>query len=357
VRQNPLLTPVLGLALVIGTGWLLVAGRGILIPIVMAVLSVYVLSSAAEWLARVPPLSRLPMGLLRAVCLLLFAVLIYFLSVVVGATVQEIVDRAPEYQQNIAALLRGLEDRLGLPPNSIFDQAVNATVGAIDAREFALAILGGATSAGASAFMVLIYAGFLFAEQARFREKISAALPDPDRAEAAMDTVTDINDRIGEYLAVKTLVNVILGSGCLAVMLALDTDFALFWAIVIGLANYVPYVGSYVGVAGPVLLSIAQTGSIAYTLLLAALLTAMQVLVGNLIEPKLLGRQLNLSPFVVIVSLALWSSLWGVAGALLAVPLTSVVAIVLARFDTTRPLSYLLAERVDLATRENAREP
>lgn len=346
MRDAPLLNAVLALALVIGVGWLLVVGRPVLLPIVMAVISVYILTSGVEWLKRFPVISGLPDALLRATVLGLFALVLYAFSVVVSATVKDIVNRAPVYQENLNALLAGIEDAFGLPPNSILDEAVSATLGAIDLRAFILTLLGGATTAGATAFLVVIYAGFLLAEQGRFRAKVMAALPNPQEARASLETISEVNRLIGEYLAVKTLINVILGLLCLVIMLALGTDFALFWAIMIGLANYIPYVGSWIGVIFPVALTIAQTGSIPQTLLLAALLTSAQILVGNIIEPRLVGRQLNLSPFVVIVALALWTSLWGVAGAILAVPLTSMLAIILARFPATRPITILLADQV-----------
>lgn len=352
MKGAPLLNLVLTLALVIGVGWLLVIGRSVLLPIVMAVISVYVLSSAVSWLRSVHGLSALPVALLRVVVLGIFALVLYGLSIVVAATVEDIIARAPAYQANLAQLLSRVEESFELEPNSILDEFVGATMGAIDIRALVVRLLGGATSAGATAFVVIIYAGFLLAEQSRMPAKVAAALPDPDRARAAMETITDINQRIGEYLTIKTLINVILGTICLGIMLALGTDFALFWAIMIALANYIPYVGSWIGVIFPVALSVAQTGSFMQAIVLAALLTTAQVIVGSVVEPRLVGRQLNLSPFVVIVALAVWSSLWGVAGAVLAVPLTSMIAIILGRFPETQPFAVLLADRVTPADAE-----
>ncbi|MEO1679037.1 MAG: AI-2E family transporter [Pseudomonadota bacterium] len=354
MKDAPLLNLVLAMALVIGGGWLLVIGRPVLLPIMLAVISVYILTSAVDWMRRFPLISALPNGVLRAVVLGLFALVLYAFSVVVASTVEEMTARAPAYQTNLNTLLGQIEESFGLPPQSILDEAVKATVGSIDVRAVVLALLGSATTAGATAFLIVIYSGFLLAEQARFPAKIAAAFPEADRARAMLDTVVDVNRLIGEYLAVKTLVNVILGAACLAIMVALGTDFALFWAIIIGLANYIPYVGSWIGVVFPVVLSIAQTGSLLQTLILAACLTAAQIAVGNVVEPRLIGKQLNLSPFVVIAALAIWSSLWGIPGAVLAVPLTSMLAIILARFPQTRPISLLLADRV---MPDTARDP
>ena len=150
------------------------------------------------------------------------------------------------------------------------------------------------------------------------------------------------------YLAVKTLINVILGVISYAIMWAMDIDFALFWAVLIALFNYIPYVGSLLAVMLPVALSLAQFASVPTTLLLAALLTIAQVYTGNVMEPRMFSRQLNLSAFVILVALSLWTALWGLAGAILAVPLTSVMAIVFAAFPETRFIAVLLADHIEM---------
>jgi len=201
-------------------------------------------------------------------------------------------------------------------------------------------------------FLVVIYAGFLMAERGTFQRKVSVALKDEAQAAKAMRVLTDINAQISQYLAVKTLINVILGSISFAILWLLGVDFALFWAIVIALLNYIPYVGSYLGVAFPVILSLGQFASIQTTLLVLALLVAAQTWVGNVLEPRWIGRQLNMSPFVVLVALSVWGAIWGIPGAILAIPMTSILIIVTSSFDSTRFIAILLSEKA-----ENADDP
>jgi predicted PurR-regulated permease PerM len=104
----------------------------------------------------------------------------------------------------------------------------------------------------------------------------------------------------------------------------------------------------------PVILSLAQFASISTTLMLAVLLTAAQMWVGNFLEPRMIGRGLNMSPFVVITALSLWTGLWGLPGAILAIPLTSMIAIILGGFEGTRFIAVLLSERVDTSIEEAA---
>jgi AI-2 transport protein TqsA len=135
------------------------------------------------------------------------------------------------------------------------------------------------------------------------------------------------------------------------ILWGMGVDFALFWAVVIGLFNYIPYVGSIVGVALPVILSVAQFGSLGTTALLGTLLIAAQTYVGNILEPRVIGRQLNLSPFVVLVALSVWSSVWGLPGAILAIPMTSMMAIICGAFGPTRFVAVLLADRSETEER------
>lgn len=126
-------------------------------------------------------------------------------------------------------------------------------------------------------FLVGIYASFLMAERHTLPEKLSRIFRTPQEAERAARIVAQINDGIGGYLATKTLLNVVVGAMSYVVLLLFGVDFALLWALIIGPLGYIPYIGSYVGVAFPVLLSLAQFGSIGTTLLLAAVLTVIQL--------------------------------------------------------------------------------
>ncbi|MDW4496675.1 AI-2E family transporter [Sulfitobacter sp. D35] len=347
MKDAPLLNVVLVLALAIMIGWLMAIGRSVILPIVMALIAVYVLHSASAAISRLPGFKVLPLMVLRAAVLVAFAGVLFAAATVISSTVREILQVAPAYEANLLAMIDGLSARLNLDAQDVWDRVEAATIGRIDLDGLVLALLGGFSSVGGVVFLVVLYVAFLMGERRSFERRIHAAMPGAARGESMLTLLRKINANIGAYLAVKTLINLILGTISFLIMYALDVDFALFWAIVIGLLNYIPYVGSYLGVAFPVILSLGQFGDWTYSLLILAALSAAQFVVGNVLEPKLIGRQMNLSPFVVLVALAVWGTLWGVPGAILAVPMTSVIAIVLSEFEATRPIVTLLANRVD----------
>jgi predicted PurR-regulated permease PerM len=342
----PLLNLVLVLALVLMAGWLLVIGQAILLPIILAVIAVYVLTTAAAALGRVPGIRRLPAVVLHALVLLAFTLAVVALALVVSVTLDELTAAMPRYQQNLETLAAKIADFGGLE-SPTWDDIVEATLGSMNLQAILLRVLGGLSSFGLTVFLVVVYAGFLIVERRRFPAKLAAAFPMGDRAELTGRILRDANQKIGDYLAIKTGINIVLGVLSFAILWAMGVDFALFWAVVIGLFNYIPYVGSIVGVALPVILSLAQFGSLGTTAVLGALLIAAQTYVGNILEPRVIGKQLNLSPFVVLVALSVWSSLWGLPGAILAIPLTSMIAILCNAFPSSRFVARLLANEIE----------
>jgi AI-2 transport protein TqsA len=332
--------------LAILTGWLLVVGKGIILPIFAAVIAVYVLTEAADAMGRLPVLRRLPSSLRRVLVLVAFTLCLVGLGFVVTRTVDELVIQAPTYKANLQAMAAKLLGLFGIESLPSWEDIRGATIDKLDLKEMLVGVLGSVTSFGSGIFLVVVYAFFLIAERGSLADKLAAAFPQGDQAGRTARLIDDINRRIGDYLAVKTLINVILGVVSCLIMLLMGLDFAVFWAVLIALGNYIPYVGT-LAVLFPILFSLAQFGSLTTALILAALLTLAQLLSDNVLEPKLVARQLNLSPFVTVVALSVWSALWGLPGAILAIPLTSMLAIIFAAFPATRFLAVLLAERVD----------
>lgn len=331
------------LNVILAIGLILVIGRGILLPIVLAIIAVYVLTTAAEALGRVPVLGKLPLALRHGLVLLGFTLAVVALALVVSVTLNQLVAVIPRYQDNLEALAAKLA-ALGGIENGSLAGIIEAALERLNLQAILLRLLGSLTSFGLTVFLVIVYAGFLMAERGRLPDKLAAAFPQRDQAELTARLLQDANRKIGDYLTIKTGINLFLGAVSFVILWAMGVDFALFWAVVIGLLNYIPYVGSFAGVALPVLLSLAQFGSLGTTAVLAALLIATQAFVGHIVEPRVIGRQLNLSPFVVLGALSIWSAIWGLPGAILAIPLTAMFAIICAAFEPTRFVAVLLAD-------------
>lgn len=341
---------VFGIALALMIGYVLHLGRGIIIPIVASVLVVYIILGVAKFLDRLPvvgPLIPRPLRYLSAI-LLIGLIMSALISLLIN-NLNQVIAVAPQYQESLLAMIQRAAEAVGIEEEPTWETIRTEVFGQMNVQALITSTVASISSIVAIFTLVLIYAGFLLAEQSSFAEKLGRISKDPAQVARLQDIIADINARIGTYLALKTFINIILGLISYVIMTALGIEFAGFWAALIALFNYIPYLGSFLGVAFPVALSLLQFGDVTTTLIVVAALTGAQMFVGNFLEPYLMGTSLNLSPFVILVSLMVWSSIWGVAGALLSVPITAILVIIFSEFDGTRPIAILLSRdgRVD----------
>lgn len=334
---------VYALALAIMLGWLLKVGGSIILPIIAAIISLYILSAAADGLGRVPFGGYLPLWLRRTLVLIGFVIAVLLLFSLVVTSFAQVAEALPRYQENLEALIAEVSGAIGLGDAPNWERMRTSLLERLNFAGIVRPIVASMSSFGGQVFLIILYAAFLLSERGQFSTKLAQAVRDEERRARTLALLHQINERIGNYLVVKTLVNVILGLVSFAIMWLIGIEFAVFWAVLIGFLNYIPYVGSLLGVAFPVLLALAQFGSLGMALVSLVTLVAAQVYVGSVLEPRMMSRAFNLSPFIVLVSLAVWTALWGLPGAILAMPMTSILLIVLAEIEATRPIAIMLS--------------
>ncbi|WP_373490213.1 AI-2E family transporter [Parasphingorhabdus sp.] len=365
--QGRVSTIFFAIGITIMVGWLFYVGKDIILPIVTAIILLQILYAASATVARIPGLGRTPLWLRATLALIGVLALLFAMTRMLVASLQNLVPSLPLYQRNLENLFATwfpavVDEGIGRPemselmasPAAIFDRGSEAVAKAIsefatrffteiDIAALAQSVLSSLTSFGGFIFITILYASFLLSEITGFPEKVRRAFGAGRDSTDTLNMITRINHDIGSYLATKTLINIILGVICWVILLILGVEYAALWAIIIGLLNYIPYIGSFIGVAFPALFAVAQFGNLTIPLIATGLMTVAQVIIGNVVEPQMLSKSVNLSPMVVLVSLAIWSSLWGIPGAILAVPFTTILMIVLARRPGTRPIAALLS--------------
>ncbi|KJS09579.1 MAG: transporter [Hoeflea sp. BRH_c9] len=332
-----------GTALTLMIGWLIWIGKPVLIPVIAAAISVYVLSTAAESMQTLPVVGRLPAWARRIIILIAFVFGVVLLFILVINNLAQVVAVLPRYETNLEILVTRTASLMGIENEPTWANLRGVTLDQMDVRSWIAPVLLSLRGFGGTLFLVVLYASFFMAERGMMTRKLVIALGGEDAGGRALSLLSRINERIGRYLFVKTVVNLILGAASFAIMVLLGIEFALFWAVLIAFLNYIPYIGSLLGVLFPVLLSLAQFGTLSMAGVVLLSLTAAQVYVGAVLEPRMMGRAFNLSPLVVLLALAFWSTLWGLPGALLAVPMTASLILVLAEIKTTRPVAILLS--------------
>ena len=343
-NRNTLATVTYSVALVIMVGWLLRVGQSIMLPVLVGVIAVYVLVTAAETMERLPFVGQLGRAWRRGLVLVLFSGAVLLLGAMVAVNAAAISSEIPQYVENLDQLQKRIVDGLGLdnvPSVADYSQRV---MDRVDLTSLLPSVLTTVSGSGTVIITAALYAVFLLAELDTLPDKTRLAMGDAAKAENMLDVARRINTRIGDYLAAKTLVNALLGAVSFLILFVLGIEHAGFWALLIGLLNYIPYVGSIIGVAFPVTMSLVQFTSLGHSLVTLVALFLPQTVVGYYLEPRILGKSVNLSPFAVLLSLAIWTALWGLTGAVLAIPLTAMVAIILAEFKGTRFVSVMLSD-------------
>ena len=162
------------------------------------------------------------------------------------------------------------------------------------------------------------------------------------RHEAA-EAFIRIRDGVEQYLWVQTVTGLMIAVGSWAAMAAVGLDNAVFWAFLIFIASYIPIIGGAVGILAPPVFALVQFETYWQAVVLIAVLQSIQFVVGNVVLPRMQGESLNIDPVVVLLSLAFWGAVWGVAGMFLSTPLTVIAMVVCAQFDGARWVAVLLS--------------
>ncbi len=333
-----------GAVLAVIIGWVLFIGKEIFVPIVLAIFVVYVIAGLTRVLRSLPLVGRmLPARVHSALSVAAIVFGLFAVAHLILGSKDSVLALAPQYQESLLGAIQRAAVYLRIETEPTWTSLRQDIATRISIQPLVSSMLASVSSIAVTVIVVILYATFLLVERRSFDAKIAAISSDPRSIARIRQVTSDINARIGAYLALKTFLSILLGVTSWIVMAFLGLQFAAFWAVLIALLNYVPYIGSFLGVLFPVTMAIVQFANPNDVLAVLLPLTALQFVIGNFIDPYVMGNSLNLSPFAILASLAAWSALWGIPGAFLAVPITAVIAIVLSEFPGTRPIAVLLS--------------
>ncbi len=301
----------------------------VLVPLTLSIFVAYLVSPLVDVLQV-----RLHVrhGLAVMAALLAAGALVFVAGLLIVSSVESLAEKGPLYQQRLMSAGRGLLDLaagLGVPVDV---DALKARVADLPLSSLVFSALDKLVSALTTLFLVLIFAIYLVAGHVPRRERTGLAL--------------EIHERIKRYVVVKVASSVVTGVLIGGILAALGLDLAFVFGLLAFGLNFVPSVGAVVATLLPVAVAFVQFESPLTIGLVAALPAAVQVVLGNVIEPRFLGSALSLHPITVLLSLVFWGMLWGIPGMLLAAPITAVARIVLDRLDATRPVADLLGGKM-----------
>lgn len=321
---------------------LMIFGKPLLVPVVLGFVLWYLINAVDELLRKIPAVgSRSPRGLRLTVAAVLVLAVIVGAGSLVGRQINEMIAIAPEYWLNLERQFARILVSFG------YDEAITLQTlsDELDINTYLLGLLGNFTIVTRQFLLVLLYTLFLLVEQHTFPRKLAALSLLPHRKERLLGVLGKLNGAIRTYVGVKFAASFATGLLSYFVIEYAGVDFAVFWAFFIFALNFIPTIGSIVATILPSLMALVQFDYLTPFVIVAVGVGLIQLCIGGLLEPKLYGDALNISPFVIIFSLILWGLLWGVVGMLLCVPITFTIITFLAQFNSTRPVAVLLSRR------------
>jgi predicted PurR-regulated permease PerM len=315
------------------------------IPLCFAILACYAMGIPMDYLKRF----KIPKFIRIILIIAVIVALIYMLGKLVTVNVRQFQAQMPvyeekfwEYSSNILAYFDISQEQGEEMIDSFLSNFKQKRISSLGGMVQSLS--GSFFSFMGNLLWVILFMIFILAEREAFTRRLVNRLGQ-ERSAPILDSMDHINAAIQQYLGLKTLISLLTGALVTVVLWLLGVNFALLWGTLVFILNFIPTIGSIVATVPPIAITLFQYGSIGKTLLVALLLIAIQIAVGNILEPKIMGRGLNLSPLVVLLSLIFWGWVWGIPGMLLSVPLTAALRIGMEQIESTRTAAALISSQ------------
>ena len=328
------------IVIAIAIAFILKTLKNIFVPIMLAIFISYLFAPISEKLAKI----KIP----RVVSLFIILGVIgvvgrYFVQILINNT-REFIDFYPTLEsQALNTLTRWLRQYLHIEAVGVQSIMQSSRVQELLSSSVRISV----SFVGKFALTLLILL-FIYLTYGNYPNLIKQAFGrDSKRLGDVFEIVRNINHQITQYFIVKTLIS--LGTGGLTGIACaiLGIKFAALWGFLAFLLNYIPYIGSFVAIVLPIILSVLQFPHSYKPFVTGGVLFAIQLFMGNYLDPEMMGNKFNLSPIVIIFSLFFWGYVWGIVGTFLAVPITAMIKIFMQNIEPLQPIAVLMSKRAD----------
>ncbi len=259
---------------------------------------------------------NLPDWITLILSLITILLLLIIIISIINNNIHNVIELKDEYQIKFQQIITkiGIYFELENPPK--IKELIFSAFKSIDKAN----ILNQLTSFAKLTGLSFIYVIFFLLEYRIFNTKLTLLFPQKEQYQKVNHILSQINYDIKKYIKIKTIISLITALLSYIVLKSIGVHFAEFWALLIFIFNYIPAIGTVLAVTFPISLTLVQFDSISYFLLVAPLLIVIQIVMGNILDPRFIGDSLNISPLIII-------------------------NVVLAKFPSTRPIAILLSAR------------
>ncbi|MCB5270404.1 MAG: AI-2E family transporter [Candidatus Cloacimonetes bacterium] len=321
--------------------------KSIFIPLVFAVFLSFVFAPLNKFLRK----KNVHISLVMAIMLVIIVLLMVSSTMLLTAATNSLVTGFPRYQVNLMLRMQNwvgrfseISDRFALTIERYpqFDISQMLSTGSFSISKAISNVATTTMGVGWNFMLIMIFLMFIVAQDGRLITKLKDVLK-PDDQQRTISAMRNIQSQIQKYLLTKTVISLSTAVVGMILMLLFGVDFVLVCGILLFVLNFIPNIGSIIASGVPVLISFLQSGLDFRTIVFGLLIIGTQMLFGNIIEPKMQGSRLNLSPIMVLVSLIFWGWVWGIVGMVLAVPITSAINIMLIQLDEKNLISAIIS--------------
>jgi len=316
----------------------------IVVPFLLSLFVAIICNPAVNYIER----KGIPRGI--GITLVIFTIFSLFIILggVIGAAVNGFREALPTYEAQLSEQINWLVSWFAQHNIEISMSEVRGYFDPAKVMNLVTSTLSGFSSVLGNVFLLLLTVVFMLAEGQVFKKKLHIAFHDSALTEQRLERFLTM---VNQYMAIKTMIS--FATGCVIgfVLWALGVQFYILWALLAFLLNYIPNIGSIIAAVPAVILTFLQLGPV-YASIVVALFVSVNMVMGNVVEPRFMGRSLGLSTLVVFLSLIFWGWLLGMVGMLLSVPLTMILKIALENIEGGRWFAVLLSSDEEVAIYE-----
>ncbi len=323
---------------------ILIYAQSIIIPFVLAVLFWFLIRVIKKVLSKIKFINRLPKWLLSTISSLLLLSFLVFVIEMITRNIQDLSTTLPLYEENIQKITSTVNQQYNIDVQNMIKDFTKD----INFRQILSRLFTALTGIFGDAFTVLLYLIFILLEESTFQKKLQNMYPERKNYERVKQLIVKIDRSISNYIALKTLVSFLTGFLSYLALISIGVEAPLFWAFLIFVLNFIPTIGSLIATFFPAFFAVLQFGEFTPGILVLSIVGAIQLIAGNVVEPRVMGTSLNISPLVVFLTLIMWGVIWGIPGMLLSVPITVILIIIMSQFSATRPIAILLSKRGEI---------
>ncbi|NDK07955.1 AI-2E family transporter [Candidatus Gracilibacteria bacterium] len=320
--------------------YILYIGDSFIIPFVIAFLLAFSLISTYTFFIKIIKYKFLAFVL----NIMLYSIIFWVMYKIINSNIQDIVSKAGFYQDQFRFLIDKSVARFGLEEGEFYQKLWSY----INFQDIFTNMATLVTNMLGYIGTTLFYLIFILLEYKFFNKKVTLMVENEEKRRKVFEIINKIKKDIKTYFTIKIFISFCSATMYYIVMRTIGLDFAMFWAFLIFILNFIPNIGSIIAIFFPMVLSLIQFDNFSYFFVMVATFVSIEMVMGNIVEPKLTGNKLNLSPLVILLSLVFWGSIWGIVGMLLSVPIMVIINIILSKFDETKPIAILLSEKGDV---------